>query len=327
MTALLPWQQSQWDHIVKRIQQDTMPHALLLNGAEGIGKKRFAEHLAAAMTCESSIEEAPCGVCKSCSLQQAGTHPDIILITPEEKGKAIKIDAIRDLIELSGKTTQNGKQRVVIISPAEAMNRAAANALLKTLEEPVASTQILMVTHALKRLPATILSRCQRLDFRQIPNEVASQWLESQLDSSLASQALAFTGGAPLLALEHSERVSAASERLHSLLQVAQRKVNPVSIAEGWASEENSVVFDDLSRIFADLTRYIATGAEDFRYLPDSSSTYLQIAAVCEQDALFRFIDEMQTLRMKQAHNLNAQMMYEKLIVSWLALTRPRKAS
>ena len=119
MTALLPWQQSQWNHIVKRIQQDTMPHALLLNGAEGIGKQRFAEHLAAAMTCQSSIADAPCGNCKSCSLQQAGTHPDIILITPEEKGKAIRIDAIRDLIEMSGKTTQNGKQRVVIISPAE----------------------------------------------------------------------------------------------------------------------------------------------------------------------------------------------------------------
>jgi DNA polymerase-3 subunit delta' len=266
-------------------------------------------------------------MCKSCSLQQAGTHPDIILITPEEKGKAIKIDAIRDLIEMSGKTTQNGKQRVVIISPAEAMNRAAANALLKTLEEPVPSTQILMVTHALKRLPATILSRCQRLDFRQIPNEMASEWLESQLDASLASQALAFTGGAPLLALEQSERVAAASERLQNLLQVAQRADNPVSIAENWSGEENSIVFDDLSRIFADLTRYLATGVEDFRYLPDSSSTYLQIAAVCEQDALFRFIDEMQTLRMKQAHNLNAQMMYEKLIVSWLALTRPRKAS
>jgi DNA polymerase-3 subunit delta' len=325
MTALLPWQQSQWDHIVKRIQKDTMPHALLLNGAEGIGKQRFAEHLAAAITCQSSIADAPCGMCKSCSLQQAGTHPDIILITPEEKGKAIKIDAIRDLIEMSGKTTQNGKQRVVIISPAEAMNRAAANALLKTLEEPVPSTQILMVTHALKRLPATILSRCQRLDFRQIPNEMASEWLESQLDASLASQA--FTGGAPLLALENSERVAAASERLQNLLQVAQRAANPVSIAENWSSEENSVVFDDLSRIFADLTRYLATGVEDFRYLPDSSSTYLQIAAVCEQDALFRFIDEMQTLRMKQAHNLNAQMMYEKLIVSWLALTRPRKAS
>ena len=239
MTALLPWQQSQWDHIVMRIQQDTMPHALLLNGAEGIGKQRFAEHLAAAITCQSSIADGPCGVCKSCSLQQAGTHPDIILITPEEKGKAIKIDAIRDLIEMSGKTTQNGKQRVVIISPAEAMNRAAANALLKTLEEPVPSTQILMVTHALNRLPATILSRCQRLDFRQIPNDLASEWLELQLDTSLASQALAFTGGAPLLALEHSERVAAASERLQNLLQIAQRTINPVSIAEKWSGDES----------------------------------------------------------------------------------------
>ena len=154
--ALLPWQQEQWLQLVGRRERLSLPHALLLTGPAGVGKRQFAARLAAALVCEQeAISAQPCGACRACGLAGSGTHPDIHWLEPEEEGKAIRIDAVRALIGRTTLTTQARGSRVFLISPAHAMNRAAANALLKTLEEPTASSNLVLVSSQPHLLAAT----------------------------------------------------------------------------------------------------------------------------------------------------------------------------
>ncbi|RMG36493.1 MAG: DNA polymerase III subunit delta', partial [Gammaproteobacteria bacterium] len=147
LPSLLPWQTDRWEELVARRRSGRFPHALLLSGPQGIGKRQFAHRVAAALVCDATDPAAaPCGSCRSCRLVRSGTHPDIRWLTPEAEGKAIRVDAVRSLIDQSSLTTQAQGMRVFIVEPADAMNAAAANALLKTLEEPPASSCLLLVS-------------------------------------------------------------------------------------------------------------------------------------------------------------------------------------
>ena len=125
-----PWQVNQWRQFAAQIDQDRLPHAILLSGPRHIGKYQFALTLAQRMLCESSVGGYACGSCKQCHLVQVGSHPDLLVIKPEEEGKAIRIDLIRALGEFSNITSQQGGWKIALIYPAEAMNLNSANALL-----------------------------------------------------------------------------------------------------------------------------------------------------------------------------------------------------
>ena len=176
------WQKNQWQHIMQ--QRAKMPHALLLRGRAGTGKHDFALDLAKTILCpQASVLQQACGSCPSCTCPSCiwfaeGTHPDFMLIGPEDaentdespKKKTIKktqisVAKIRQLIDyLSLSSHQVNGYRVVVISPADMLNGASANALLKMLEEPPANTLFLLVTSQPQRLLATITSRCQAVD-------------------------------------------------------------------------------------------------------------------------------------------------------------------
>jgi len=113
-----------------------MPHALLLEGPAGIGKQAFAQFVTDALLCEKTASVGACGDCAVCSLTQTGNHPDISYTQPLGDSDVIKIDQIRELVTWLQLTPQYHSYKVAVISPADAMNRNAANALLKTLEEP-----------------------------------------------------------------------------------------------------------------------------------------------------------------------------------------------
>lgn len=177
-----PWQKAQWRQLWQRHRNGQLPHALLLHGPEGIGKEDFAHLAANSLLCEQTSESGQaCGECKSCQLLASDNHPDFVSLQPEETGKAIKVDQIRELIQLMTLSPHFSGYRTVLISPAEQMNMAAANSLLKTLEEPQENTVIILVTSQLSRLPATIRSRCQMLRFAMPDKTLALSWLE--LDS------------------------------------------------------------------------------------------------------------------------------------------------
>ena len=205
-----------WERLAARRAQ--LPHALLLSGQRGIGKFELARRFAESLLCENltAIGEA-CGVCSACGWLGQGNHPDFRLLQPdalaedesesEESGRGkkasqqITIGQVRALDDFLHVGTHRHGARVVLINPAEAMNRATANSLLKALEEPIASTLFLLVTNEPDRLLPTIRSRCQSVAIPQPVPALATEWLR-QSGVADAERWLALAGGSPLLAVE-----------------------------------------------------------------------------------------------------------------------------
>jgi DNA polymerase-3 subunit delta' len=238
------WNRPLWDNVLERRRRGAMPHALLLGGPAGLGKRAFAAGLAALLLCEKPADTA-CGTCRSCLLVAAGSHPDRVEINLElrDDGKTprseIVVDQIRVLSQRLSMTAQFGGHQVALIDPADLMNNAAANALLKTLEEPGAGTVMLLISDQSTRLPATIRSRCQRVDF-VLPNAAeAIGWLKRQgVDG--AAQALEAAAGNPGLALELARGGGLAlrTEVASDLANLWTRKAAPAEVANRWAKSE-----------------------------------------------------------------------------------------
>ncbi len=197
--------------------RDRLPHAVLVRGRAGIGKVIFARALAAAVLCESGRGGEACGACPSCHWFSQGNHPDFREVVPQaaaedeegaegEGGKAdakkslvIRIDQIRAVADFVSLSTHRAGFRVLLIHPAQALHPAAANALLKTLEEPPPATLIVLVTSHPSRLLATLRSRCRSLAPGEPTAAEALAWLREQ-GVERPEAALAAAGGAPLLA-------------------------------------------------------------------------------------------------------------------------------
>lgn len=205
-----------WSALNARRQR--LPHALLLTGQRGIGKFDLAYRFAASLLCEqpTNTHEA-CGVCAACGWMSQGNHPDFRLVQPEalseesaEEGETaskkkpsqqITIDQVRALEDFLHVGTHRRGARVVLVHPAEAMNRSAANALLKSLEEPIQDTVFVLVSSEPERLLPTIRSRCQVTPVARPEVARARAWL-TDAGVEDAERWLALAGGAPLLAAE-----------------------------------------------------------------------------------------------------------------------------
>ncbi len=224
------WLQQNWDALIQRKNQQQLPHALLLVGRQGVGKKSFAHAFAKNLLCKT---QTGCGVCHACELCACGHHPDFFQIAPQEQGQ-IKIDEVRQLIEGLSKTAQQGGYRVVVIESAHAMNVAAANALLKTVEEPGENVLLMLLTDREAFLPATLRSRCQLLTL-QADKEKAVQWLLAQQISEVqARQALAVSEEAPYQALKllQSDYVQTQENLLKQLTQLVKHEISVVTAAK-----------------------------------------------------------------------------------------------
>ncbi|MBL1140929.1 MAG: DNA polymerase III subunit delta' [Proteobacteria bacterium] len=256
-----PWQEKQKQRLLEMQHQDRLPHALLLCGPEGIGLNEFARTFAMQMLCLSKDIDSghACGTCQSCQLFTAGSHPDISLIEPEEEGKQLKIAQIRELIEYVTLKSFSGKLKIAIIEPADAMNRATANALLKTLEEPPPQSMLFLLSHRPTNLPITIRSRCQRVDFEPALDQTAINWLNSQsYESNLPAEVLLrLAGGGPLKALSMLEdkQLQHRYTLLKDLKSLTKKKVDPVQIASSWQALGSENIFITLMRLIQDLIR------------------------------------------------------------------------
>ena len=292
ISQTLPWQSAQWQRIQQQVEAERLPHALLLAGPQAVGKRTFARALTAHLLCAAPQYGAACGACKSCQLLMAQAHPDAYWLAPEEAGKAIKIDQVRDLVERVVQTAQQGGRKVAVIAPAEAMNRNAANALLKTLEEPAGSTLLVLISDAPGRLLPTIRSRCQRLDFPVPARADVHQWLQPQAASiERLEQALIEAEGRPLQVrdLLTGEDAAIRRELDDELAAVLNRQLPVLAAADRWKQREWMALLYWLeSRLVRALRTQMASQ-------PASNSAVAQLAQV-PAVALFGLLDQLRAL-------------------------------
>lgn len=273
--AALPWLEEPWARVSALLEADRTPHALMLFGPAGIGKRAFAARIAGAVLCEGP-PPGPCGACRSCHLFSVGNHPDLRRLEPEEGAAGIRIDPVRALVERSALTSEGGT-KVAIVAPAEAMTPAAANTFLKTLEEPAGRTAFLLVSDAPGMVLPTIRSRCRKMALPAPPRAAALAWLEAGTgDPDAAGRLLDLAGGMPLAALDLSRRHErGALETLYATAaSLFDGAADPLDAAEGWRKAGDPRLV--LSVLFSLLGALARRGA------PDPDRLYAAVDALAE---------------------------------------------
>lgn len=322
------WQQGDWQRLVALAATGRLPHALLLAGMAGIGKERFACALVARLLCAApTAAGVACGQCKSCQLLTAGTHPDLLWLAPEtdektgKTAKAIKVDQVRDVVEFAGKSAQLGGWRVVVVTPAHLLNVQAANALLKTLEEPGRDTAIVLLSAQPMALPATVRSRCQLLALPVPAAPEAQAWLRPQVrDEATAQLLLALCRGAPLaaLALRDSDWFAAREKLLQDLLQLRQRRVAALAVAQRWHSLGADNVLTALSSLCEDMA-LVASGAAAVVKHVDLAPIIATTSRALSPKALLRFRQTLAEHQRLLAGNVQGNAVIDAVFTDWVS--------
>lgn len=237
----LPWLAPAREQLRAALVADRLPSALLIQIAPGLGGDRLAHWCAAAMLCARGKVGDPCGECTDCKRVLAHEQPDLMVLSPLEESKEIKVDQVREMSRELALTSHSGRRKVVIITPAERLNRNAANALLKTLEEPAGPATLMLVTGEASRLPPTVRSRCMRVTLAAPSRDSLLRWLTAQGGSAPDwAAALDLHGGRPLDALATDAASIAGLQRdTHRVLdQALSGGLDPVEIAESWSKDD-----------------------------------------------------------------------------------------
>jgi DNA polymerase-3 subunit delta' len=336
---LYPWQEGAWSQLQQL--RARLPHAILFHGPAGIGKAAFAVQFAQSLLCDTlAAGGRACGQCPSCGWFAQYGHPDYRRVRPEaldgEAGegeggeevvegkkaskapsKEIKIDQIRALADFMNVSTHRQGMRVVLLYPAEALNSAAANALLKTLEEPPPDTIFLLVSHSLDRLLPTILSRCRKFALNMPSAAQALAWLKAQQVAD-AEVWLAEQGGAPLAALgqAQSESREVADEFLRHLARPSVE--GALKIAEKFQKEPVPDLVGWLQRWQYDLFSHKLSGA--IRYYPKYRKELAALAARVETGALLTALKAANDRRAVAEHPLSAKLFIEDMLLDYSTL-------
>ena len=314
------WQDSQWQHLIKMLNQDKLPHALLFEGIEGTGKLGFARAFANLLICDSPENGFACGQCKRCLLLIAGSHPDFKMLSPEEKSKIIKVDQVRSMVEFVNKKSQFSGFKVIIINPAEAMNISSSNALLKSLEEPGEKTVFLLVCHRPSSLMATIRSRCQKIVFPHPNENLGINWLDEQGVSD-SKALLSIASGAPLkaLSMESSTVLAQRQEMLAALLKLRKHELDPIVVARQW--EKNSSI-ECLQWLISWSLDWVRVKNSQPLKSHDQQAVLVDIAFSLNQSSIFTFWDVLkEALQQVQSNsNPNINLMWDDLLIKWVHL-------
>jgi DNA polymerase-3 subunit delta' len=320
-TELLPWHREQWRRINDRRAAGRMPHALLLSGPPGLGKHLFARALSQTLVCQARREDGTaCGRCRQCELFMAGTHPDVRAVTTAEDGQQITIDQIRELGQALGLKSLQGGYKTTIIDPADQMNTAAANALLKSLEEPPPASLLILVAGRPARLPATIRSRCQRVVFHLPPREQASDWLAVQgVTGSDPVLFLRLAQGAPLtaLAMARGEYGGDRHALFSDLTGIAAGGLNPIVVAAAWLKLDIKVSLYWLYTWLVDMIRLKAVSTPPTLINADFAADLAQMAQKMDITALYRRLDQLLEAWRHLETPVNKQLLLEDLLLAW----------
>lgn len=326
-----------WEALNAR--RERLPHALLLVGQRGLGKYELARAFAASLLCEKpSAQGLACGACLACNWYAQGNHPDFRLLQPEalseeieaEEGKKkasqqITIDQVRGLDEFLTVGTHRAGLRIILVNPAEAMNRSTANALLKTLEEPAPSTLFLLVSSEPLRLLPTIRSRCQVVPVA-VPRLEISERVLADAGLPDAGRWLALAGGSPGLALE----ISASGQGAWLETLVTRLAQGSHLDALGTAAEFDRIIKDSkgkltLKSLLEALQKWLldlslARHALPIRYFLPQQTTIGGLAAIIPALRLIHFYRNTIKLRQEAEQPLNARLFLEGVFFDYRAL-------
>lgn len=326
--GLPPWMLPAWDRLNRARTSNRLPHALLVAGPRGVGKRLLVEQLVRTLLCPGSrADGAACGDCPDCLLMRAGSHPDLVRAGPDLDSKSgeIPIESIRELTDRATLTASRGGPILMVIDPADRMTTGAANALLKTLEEPPGPVLLCLVVEQPGRLPATVRSRCQMVTQGLPPRGEAAQWLVAQVqppaDESAIERALDLARGAPLRALDVlGSSLWDQHERLREgFLGLARGDRDPVAEAAAWSGVGARLSLDWFAGWLCDLLRLAAQG-EGASLDRGDSQVLAELVPRIDQAATHRLLRRtFQGVRLTDS-TANPQLLLESLLVEWSGL-------
>lgn len=334
----MAWLHEPWQAIRDRLNDNRLPHALLVTGEQGVGKRDFAEAVAALLVCDrvlaAPVPEEPCGECKQCALTLAGTHPDIRFYAPE-KSRMIRVDQVRALSAFAVGSPQVAHRKVIVVDRADQLNINAANALLKTLEEPSADVVLILLQEAGRPILPTLRSRCQGMVLRTPDHEAAARWLAEQIallaeedrpDAASCITALELAGGAPRLALEYvtGDFLQQRRDALDSFRRFMKSEITLGEAARPFKTIGLEETLWLLESWAADLARLAAGGAgrdaeaEDMlRYLAQNNPPW----------KAHQLLDAIHEARAAGVYNVNPELEAERLLMQWQALMPVRRTA
>jgi DNA polymerase-3 subunit delta' len=290
-----------------REKHGRIPHAVMLTGPVGVGKRAAAMWIAARRLGIDTTAGLP-----TYPLTQL-EHADLHWIAPLEDKEAIGIGQIRELVDAFSLTSYEGEGKVAVIEPANAMTNNAANSLLKTLEEPSGSALLILVADRNGRLPATIFSRCQRIDLA-LPNEAeALAWLDQWQAGTSWNDALRLAGGAPLAAIKALDDLDTHASMSRDFTAVGRGQVSPLEVAARWAKLEPPFVLDWLARQVQNAI-YRASGGPG---APAAQGIDDSVLGRMDSRNLFCYLDIINRLRGQPKGSYNVQLTFESLLIDW----------
>lgn len=325
----LPWLHPVWQKMLERIKQNRLPHALMLKGVAGLGKRLFADMLAARMLCQNN-ETYACGSCKSCQLVAAGSHSDLLVCAPEDDSKVIKVDQVRLLNDFVSQSPHVSSVKVVILDPASALNQNAANALLKNLEEPSGRVVYLILDHLVGNVLPTIRSRCQVIDIRGPSETALFEWINHQLQSSQDSpinedavaDVIHLASGAPLALqkLMEDEAHVKQNELITSLGGVLKNKVTPVDAAKVWLTVPVLRLIAWQIAWLDNIIRYQLTTELALLKPASAVDMFKFLAESVPSEKIFELRQMILEAQLGLNSNLNESLLIEDLLIKWKAL-------
>jgi DNA polymerase-3 subunit delta' len=288
------WQTKQFQQLWQAKNENRLAHALLLVGMKGTNKAKFADCFSRAFFCDRVTRDGEsCGKCRSCRLTEGRAHPNVLWIEPEKEGAIIKVDQVREVNDFVNQTSLQGEYRIVIIHPADDMNINAANALLKTLEEPASGSLLILISDQNGSLPATVLSRCQRVVFPPPHSEETLAWLTS-----------------------HPSRQNLFQAMIHLL----EGKCDPVKSAAELQNNDPLQMLDFLLTWVVDVLRLQLNSDSDRVINKDYAQHLIQLGQKTQLKKNVKLMEYIQHLRAQlcEGINFNKQMMLESILIRWM---------
>lgn len=321
--SILPWQKKNWDLLLGYIKQERIPQALLITGAGGLGKKHLAFQFAYSLICSSPQDNGSnCGNCNGCLLIMAETHPDLFLIKPDEEKKSISINQIRRVVTDTYLKPQFETYRVVIIAPADVMTSSAANAFLKCLEEPTERTLFILISDKPNRLPATIISRCQKLSVTMPEKPILYEWLKEQGIHNNQETLLNLLRDSIFTTQQITNDIllKQRTDCFNDWLSIAKRASHPGIISEKWLKISEIDLINWQVSWTADLIKCVHKINAELISNQDVAKLLQSLSQQLELKGLYRLYDKLLVSRLQLSSQINIQIMIEDILVQWQEL-------